>query len=217
MDKDRLAVLIGKSGKTKKLIEKLTNTRIEINSDTGSYNIFADKKNQEKTEDDNDNISLEETIEDLELDTKLLKSIESEPIFSVWITKSIVEAINVGFNPRKAMKLLDQEYTIEVFHLERNLGISEKDIKRIAGRIIGKNGRMREAIEQYSKAFISIIPNKRTVALIGDFDSLKVARKAVHMISEGLPHNTVYKFLQKRSRERKDQEFRKTWKPTFDF
>ena len=45
---------------------------------------------------------------------------------------------------------------------------------------------MRQSIEKYSTAFISIYEN--SVGFIADFDSLKIAQKAVDMIIEGLPH-----------------------------
>ena len=54
------------------------------------------------------------------------------------------------------------------------------------------------------------------MGFIADFDSLKIAQKAVDMIIEGLPHKTVTSFLLKRHRERKEKQFHETWKPTFD-
>ena len=39
LNKQRLPIVIGKNGETKKLIEKLTHTRIEVDSETGEVTI----------------------------------------------------------------------------------------------------------------------------------------------------------------------------------
>ena len=95
-------------------------------------------------------------------------------------------------------------------------GNSEKKNKRLMGRLIGEKGRMRNAIEQYSNVFMSIYPENKIIGLIGDYESLKIARKAVNMLLDGLPHYVVLNFLLKKSRERKEQEFQENWKPSFN-
>jgi len=207
MNKDRLAVLIGKNGTTKKNVQYLTNTIIEIDSTTGNYTIHP----QENPEVDPE---FEKFLEQLDISPDTLKIFKESPNFGLWTAKKIIEAINIGFKPEKAFQLVNQDYIFERISLEVAVGSSQKMIKRIKGRLIGEGGVMRQSIEKYSTAFISIYDNY--VGFIADFDSLKIAQKAVDMIIEGLPHKTVHTFLQKRHRERKEKEFHETWKPTFD-
>ncbi len=208
INKDRVAVLIGKNGFTKKTIQYLTNTEIEVDSTTGEYSITP-------IEEKLDPISeIDIYLEKLDIKSDSLSIFKDSPNFGIWTAKKIIDAINIGFKPDKAFKLIDQDYIFEVISLENTLGSSSKLIKRIKGRIIGENGTMRQAIEKYSTAYVSVYEN--SVAFIADFDSLKIAQKAVDMIIDGLPHKTVNTFLQKRYRERKEKEFHETWKPTFD-
>lgn len=207
MNKDRLAVLIGKNGITKKKIQYLTNTVIEIDSKTGDYTIHP----QEKPEED---LEFEKFLEQIDIPHDTLKIFKKSPNFGLWTAKKIIEAVNIGFKPEKAFQLVNQDFIFEKISLEDAVGSSQKVIKRIKGRLIGEGGSMRQSIEKYSTAFISIYEN--SVGFIADFDSLKIAQKAVDMLIEGLPHKTVTSFLQKRYRERKEKEFHETWKPTFD-
>lgn len=209
INKDRIAVLIGKNGKTKEVIELLTNTEIEIDSKTGEYNIKPKEHNT--SEKINLDVDIEEIFEEkISLDSVTV----NDPSFSVWITKNIIEAINIGFKPEKALKLLNQEFSMEVINLEKVIGSSEKKLTRIKGRLIGEKGVMRESIEKYSDVYMSVYKN--LIGLIGKFDNLKVAKSAINMILEGMPHNSALNYLQKKYRERKDEEFKQIWKPSFD-
>jgi ribosomal RNA assembly protein len=93
------------------------------------------------------------------------------------------------------------------------LGKSEKRIKRIKGRIIGRNGEMRKAIEKYSESYLSVYG--KTVSIITTYDNLQIARKSVNMLIKGMPHHTVLKFLEKKYNEKKKEEFRQLYKPEF--
>ncbi|MFX1260410.1 MAG: RNA-processing protein [Promethearchaeota archaeon] len=132
---------------------------------------------------------------------------------SVLTAKKIVNAINRGFNPKKAMKLMEDDYDLEIFNLLSILGKSDKRIKRIKGRIIGRNGEMRKAIEKYAESFISVYG--KTVSIIADYENLQIARKAVSMLINGMQHHVVLKFLENNYNEKKKEKFRRFYKPEF--
>ena len=216
MEKSRIAVLIGRNGKTKKIIEELTKTKIEIDSESGDYNVKYNNENSESQKiDDNTLEEFNEILEELELDDLSLENLSFEPNFSIWLANTIIDAINIGFKPEKALKLIDDEYSFVKILLENIIGTSDKKLKRMVGRLIGERGKMRSAIEHFSGAHISIFPEKKVIGLIGDFSSLKIARKAVSMILEGLPHKVTLIYLQKKFQERKEEEFQQNWKPSF--
>ncbi|MBN2154975.1 MAG: RNA-processing protein [Candidatus Lokiarchaeota archaeon] len=208
MNKDRVAVLIGKNGITKKKIQFLTNTQIEVDSTTGEYSIIPVEDQEDDTPE------MQNILDQLDITPESLNIYKESPNFGMWTAKKIIEAINMGFKPEKAFKLINQDCIFEIISLEDILGNSQKTIKRIKGRLIGEKGIMRKSIEKYTNAHISVYQNQ--IGFIADFDSLKIAQKAVDMIIEGLPHKTVLAFLQKRYREKKEKEFHETWKPTFD-
>ncbi|MEJ2294808.1 MAG: KH domain-containing protein [Candidatus Lokiarchaeota archaeon] len=181
--KKRIAVLIGKNGEVKKKIEDSLGVQIIVESKTGNCE-FKPNLNHENY----------------------------SPL-NIFTAKKIVTAINRGFNPKKAMRLLDETFDLDVFNLYNILGRSEKKIKRIKGRVIGRNGEMRKAIERYSECFLSVFG--KTIAIIAEYDNLQIARRAVNMLLSGMPHHTVLRFLESKYNEKKKEEFRELYKPKF--
>jgi ribosomal RNA assembly protein len=181
--KERIAVLVGKSGETKKEIEQSLGVKIDLNSKTGECDIVGD-----------------------------FSSPKYNPL-NVLIAQKIVTAIGRGFNPIKAMKLLGDTYDMEFFNLVSIVGKSDKAIKRINGRVIGRNGEMRRAIEHFTESFLSVYG--KTISIISNYDNLEISRKAVSMLINGIPHNNVIKFLESKYSEKKKEEFRKMYKPEF--
>ena len=120
--------------------------------------------------------------------------------------KDVVLAIGRGFSPERAFRLLDEENCIlEIIDLRSILGRSESALKRIKGRIIGRDGKTRAIIEEMSGALVSVYGH--TVAIIGDFDQVNVAREAVNMLINGSEHASVYRFLQRKRQEIKRRRF----------
>ena len=183
ISKARIAVVIGKGGETKRNIEKTLGVKINLDSKTGDCEIILDQNNQDYN------------------------------AINVFIAQKIVNAINRGFNPNKAMKLLEETYDLEIFNLISIFGKSDKRIKHAKGRIIGRNGEMRKAIERYAESFISVYG--KTISIIAEFENLQIARKAVSMLINGLPHHVVLKFLENKYSQKKKEEFRKVYKPEF--
>ncbi|TFG19902.1 MAG: RNA-processing protein [Promethearchaeota archaeon] len=181
--KGRIAVLIGKNGETKNLIEKTLGVRIEISSKTGECQIIPE-----------------------------VKSPNYNPINSLTAQK-IINAINRGFNPEKALRLLEEDFEFDMFNLYNILGKSEKRIKRMKGRIIGRNGEMRKAIERFTQSYLSVYG--KTVSIISNYENLTIARKAISMLLNGIPHHTVLRFLEDKYNEKKKSEFRELYKPEF--
>jgi len=181
--KNRIAVLIGKDGETKKEIEKALAVKINLDSKSGECEILP-----------------------------LINVPNYNPI-NVYTAEKIINAINRGFNPVKAMKLVDETHELEIFNLFLLLGKSDKRIKRIKGRIIGRNGEMRKAIERFAESYISVYG--KTVSIIADYENLQIARKAVSMLINGMPHHVVLNFLENKYNEKKKEQFRKLYKPEF--
>ncbi|MBN1215253.1 MAG: RNA-processing protein [Candidatus Lokiarchaeota archaeon] len=183
LNSSRIAVVIGKNGETKNEIEQRLGIHIDINSENGEVEIKQDLENK-----------------------------SYDPLNHI-IAKKIIEAINRGFNPKKAMILMDEEFDLEIFNLISILGKSEKKIKRIKGRLIGRNGEIRKAIERYAESHVSIFG--KTVSIIADYENLLIARKAINMIISGAPHHVILKFLENKYSEKKKERFKQMYKPEF--
>lgn len=135
---------------------------------------------------------------------------EFEDPLCVWKGRDIIKAIARGFSPKKALELADDGYVLEIIDLEDYFGKSPHTLKRVKGRIIGKNGMTRKIIENMTGTKVSVYG--RTVALIGEFDMVGDARKAVEMLLSGCMHATVYKFLENKNKQRKIEERQSLWK-----
>ncbi|MHA1986158.1 MAG: KH domain-containing protein [Promethearchaeota archaeon] len=181
--KNRIAVLIGIEGKIKKEIERALGVKINIDSKTGDCEVLP-------------------VIED-----------PNYIPLNVYTAQKIINAINRGFNPAKALKLMEENYDIEVFNLLSILGKSEKHIKRVKGRIIGRSGEMRRAIERFAESFVSVYG--KTISVIALYEDLQIARKAINMLIKGMPHHTVLKYLESKYNDKKKEQFRQMYKPEF--
>lgn len=115
--------------------------------------------------------------------------------------RDVVMAIGRGFSPDRALLLRDEDMMLDIIDLREILGKNENQIRRVKGRVIGEQGKMRRAIEEATRAKISIYGH--TIAIIGDYESLTFAREAVEMLIKGMQHSTVYKFLSARRRAMK--------------
>lgn len=118
--------------------------------------------------------------------------------------KEVVQAIARGFSPEKALKLFDHDLLMfETIDLS-NIARTEKDLMRIRGRLIGKDGKTREIFETLTGAYISVYG--KTVSLIGYPEQNTVARTGINMLLEGSAHGPVYSFLEKKKSDLKRAE-----------
>jgi len=113
----------------------------------------------------------------------------------------IVTAIGRGFSPHNALKLLKGENTLHVIDLREFGAKSSAQVERIKGRIIGESGKARKNMERLSDTEISVYG--RTVSIIGSTTTLKLAIDAIHSLSNGSMHGSVYGKLESARRRNK--------------
>ena len=117
-----------------------------------------------------------------------------EPIMALKII-DVVKAIGRGFNPDKALKLLDDDdMYFESIDIKDVIGDRQNQVVRARGRLIGKDGKTRKLIEDLADVYMSVYGN--TVSLIGNSISLPIAKNAIEMLLHGSEHSTVYHYLE---------------------
>jgi ribosomal RNA assembly protein len=162
--KDRIGVIIGPKGETKKFIEDKTACQMEIDSEDEKIDVTCEED------------SLKE-----------FRVIET------------IKAIGRGFSPENALRLLEDEMLmLEVIDLS-DVATTPKELQRIKGRIIGRNGRTRELAETLINVKISVYG--KTVSILGYPEQNTIVRTAVRMLLDGATHGAVYKFLEKKHQE----------------
>jgi len=165
VSQDRIGVLIGKGGATKRDIEGKTGSRISVDSREG------------------------------------IVAVEGDDAGGVISAVEVVRAIGRGFSPERAFVLLsDEDMILDIIELSP-LADTPQQLDRIRGRVIGKDGRSREQIEDMTGTAISV--HGKTVSIIGGIEQVKTARTAVEMLLSGVPHETVFSFLDRKRREAK--------------
>ncbi len=113
--------------------------------------------------------------------------------------ESVIRAIGRGFNPEIALKLLQDDYVLEVIDIRRFVGARKNALKRMRGRLIGEKGKARSYIESRTNTHISVYGH--TVSIIGRTYDVVAAREAVFSLLEGSMHSTAYRAMEKKIAE----------------
>jgi ribosomal RNA assembly protein len=155
--KERISMLVGTKGTTKKKIEQLTNTKVKVISETGDVIIEGESLN-------------------------------------AFNCLNIIKAVGRGFNPEIAMKLINEDFILEVISID-DFARSKKDLIRIRARLIGTKGKARENMENISKTDIRVYG--RTISIIGKIDDVFVAKQGIVNLLQGSKHGNVYAYMEK--------------------
>jgi ribosomal RNA assembly protein len=142
--------------------------------------------------------------------TKINVDSESGEVFingkdglNIFDAKEVVQAIGRGFNPKIAMNLLKGDYVFEIINI-KDYANSQKAMLRLKGRVIGEEGKSRRIIEELTEASISVYG--KTVAIIGEPESCANAKQAIVSLLEGAPHPSVYRWLEKKRKIKKQEQ-----------
>ncbi|CVK34721.1 KH domain-containing protein [Methanoculleus bourgensis] len=171
-------------------------TRQEMKVSTARIGVLIGKSGSTKREIE------EKTRISLQIDSEEgTVMIEGDDPIAVMTATSVVQAINRGFSPERAFRLLeDEDMMLEIINLA-DLTDTARHLERLRGRIIGKAGTSRAQIEDMTNTEISV--HGKTVAIIGLPEQNEIARKAVEMLIQGVPHENVYAFLDRKKKEAK--------------
>lgn len=152
--------------------------------------VIIGKEGQKKKE-------LEELMKcELEIDSKEGDiTIICEDAIQVYNNSLVVKAIARGFNPDKAVLLLNDSYLLEI--LELNDYSSETQYPRLRARVIGTKGSTRSILEEKSGAMISVFG--KTISIIGKIDEVALAKYAIEMLLKGAKQTSAYKYLDART------------------
>ena len=141
--KERIAVLLGVKGVTKKLIEKRLGIKIKVDSEDGIVDLQGDD----------------------------------------------------------SLNLVDDNNQLEIIDITTYTGDSKKKLIRIRARVIGEGGKTREYIEKLTDT--NIVIYGKTVGIIGNYEVVGLVRRAFEGLLSGQRHSTVYTWLEKNVKERK--------------
>jgi len=110
-----------------------------------------------------------------------------------YIAEKVIDAINFGFEFNEAMLIKDEDYLFEVISIKEHT--KRRDLVRVRGRIIGKEGKTKSTLCKLTKCCMQIRDNE--VGIIGDPECIGNAQEAVISIIKGAKQSNVYSHLEK--------------------
>jgi len=121
-------------------------------------------------------------------------SFEVEDPLKAYNLKQVLFAFGRGFDMDDALDLMDEAYGMDVIEITNYTGKSKSRLITMRGRIIGSEGKAKRTIENLTNTRIAV--EGKTVCIIGKWNDIRKARKAIEMLLEGAMHKTVYRWLE---------------------
>ena len=120
--------------------------------------------------------------------------ISGDDNLNLMIAQDIIKAVGRGFNPKIAMQLLNDDYIFELIDIS-DYAKTQKDIIRLRGRAIGQNGKCRKLLSKMLSVDICVYG--KTAGIIGGYEDVDIAKRAMDKLLKGSTHGKVYTFVQK--------------------
>ena len=125
-------------------------------------------------------------------------TVEAEDPLKVLRVKEVLKAFGRGFLMKDCLNLLDENYYLEIIDISLFAGKSKRRLGQLRSRIIGTEGKTKKILEKDSETKISIAG--KTVSIIGNWDRILIAKRAIEMLLDGSLHTTVYRYLNQNKR-----------------
>ncbi len=136
------------------------------------------------------NVSLE-----IDSHTAEINIVSEKSYYEIYLAKKIINAIARGFSPFDALLLLKENNILEILHIQDYVGKNTKRVTDIKGRIIGKEGKIKDFIENRYGCKISVYG--KTIAIILKEEDQEEAIKVIQTILAGAKHKTAFKMMRK--------------------
>lgn len=115
-----------------------------------------------------------------------------------------IQAIIDGFKPEDAIAIMKfRDVFTESFHIQDVRILRGSHLSRAIGRIIGRDGRIKESIENFSRCKFILCNEK--ISLLGCEDNIKIAKDAIGRLIQGSEPTSIFNKLRVISSKLKDK------------
>ena len=111
-----------------------------------------------------------------------------------FVLSNVIDAINHGHTPEEALQLTDEYFVMDVIDVKQYVR-NEDRLKVVMGRIIGRDGSTRKAVEDITKCSIAI--GNRDVSIIGPYENTILVHEALEKLIKGASHSSFYSYLER--------------------
>ncbi|MEK6825722.1 MAG: KH domain-containing protein [Nanoarchaeota archaeon] len=126
-------------------------------------------------------------------------TIEGEA-FQEYEARLVLEAMQFGFSAKKALLLKSEDFIFRRLPIKNFT--RRKDLSVVRGRVIGKEGKTRSALENITGC--EIIVKDDAVGLIGSAEGIEEATTALTNLIRGSKQSNIYRFLERMNTARKE-------------
>jgi ribosomal RNA assembly protein len=107
----------------------------------------------------------------------------------------VLEAMQFGFSAKKSLELLKEDIIFRKIPIKQFT--RRKNLKEVRGRVIGKEGKTKNTIEQISGCDIFINEDENQIGMIGPAEQIDEATTALTNLIKGSKQANVYRFLER--------------------
>ncbi len=113
--------------------------------------------------------------------------------------RDFVIALDNCIEESLGLEILRKDFMVYLIDL-RNIFSDKEDIRRILGRIIGEQGKIKAKIIEMTGCHLQI--NDSKILLVGSYEDVEYAKQAIQIIVDGSPYTRLFKYLEKVRREK---------------
>ncbi len=115
-----------------------------------------------------------------------------------------IQAVIDGFKPEDAVSIMKyKDVFTEAFNIQDIRKLKSSHLSRAIGRIIGRDGRIKESIENFSRC--KFILRDERITLIGCEENIRIAKDAIGRLVQGSEPTSIFNRLRVISAKLKDK------------
>jgi KH domain-containing protein len=115
--------------------------------------------------------------------------------YDEYLVEKILEAIDFGFDSEDALLLSKEDFGLDFVNIKEHT--HRKNLKDVRARLIGKDGKVKTAIEELTGGMVVINANR--VGIIADNQHLTHTIQGIKSLIQGSKHGNVFAYLEKQN------------------
>jgi ribosomal RNA assembly protein len=110
-----------------------------------------------------------------------------------YIAEKVIQALDFGFPFSVAVEIKKEDLVFETLNIKEYT--NQKNLPRVRGRVIGKEGKTLKTISGLSNCYLELKDNQ--VGIIGQPEYIKNAHEALILVIKGTKVGNAYAYLEK--------------------